>query len=238
MDYHFRFSGAEMFSEDEFLPISLLQHLLFCPRRAALVYVEGLWNDNVFTAHGRNVHEHVHSAGVESRTDMIITRGLLLRSATLGVTGKADVVEFHRSKLNVNVEFSSALDLVKLKRTDGLWRMYPVEYKSGRLRHEFGYEIQLCAQAMCLEEMLGVNVTEGAIFYGKTGRRLVVNFDLKMKSATEDACQQLHFLMDKRETPRAKFEPKCEKCSLIDLCIPKAVSRKRSVKSYMDKILS
>lgn len=227
-----------MFSEDEFLPISLLQHFLYCPRRAALVYIEGIWNDNVFTAHGRNVHEHVHSAGVESRADLIITRGLLLRSDKLGVTGKADVVEFQRSKLTGNVEFSSASDLVKLERIEGLWRIFPVEYKSGRLRHEFGYEIQLCAQAMCLEEMLGVNVTEGAIYYGKTGRRLTVIFDLKMKSATENACQQLHFLMDKGETPGAKFEPKCVKCSLLDLCIPKAVSRKRSIKSYMEKISS
>lgn len=227
-----------MFSEDEFLPISLLQHFLYCPRRAVLVYVEGLWNDNIFTAHGRNVHEQVHTAGVESRADLIITRGLLLRSVALGITGKADVVEFHRSNSTGNMGFPSTPDLARLKQREGLWRMFPVEYKSGRLRHEFGYEIQLCAQAMCLEEMLGVSVTEGAIYYGKTGRRLVVIFDSTMRLATRNACQDLHFLMDTGETPGAKFESKCEKCSLLDLCIPKAVSRKRSIKSYMDKITS
>ncbi|MGO8878494.1 MAG: CRISPR-associated protein Cas4 [Desulfomonilaceae bacterium] len=226
-----------MFTEEEFLPISLLQHLLFCPRRAALVHIEGIWSDNIFTALGQNMHERVHTTEVESRRDLRVTRGLLLRSLTLGVTGKADVVEFQR--LNELESNSASVDLraIKLNGVRGLWRAYPVEYKSGHLRHEVGYEIQLCAQAICLEEMLGTHVTEGSIYYGKTGRRLDLVFDSQLRLATETACCQLHSVLNSDETPPAKYEPKCTKCSLLDFCLPKVMSQNRSVKSYMDKVV-
>lgn len=227
-----------MFTEEEFLPISLLQHLLFCPRRAALVHIEGIWSDNIFTALGQNMHERVHTTEFESRKDLRVTRGLLLRSLTLGVTGKADIVEFHRlDELESNAA-SVDVGAIKFKDVRGLWRAYPVEYKSGHLRHEVGYEVQLCAQAICLEEMLGTHVTEGSIFYGKTGRRLDLVFDSQLRSATEKACFDLHAVLKSEKTPPAKYEPKCSKCSLLDFCLPKVVSQKRSIKSYMDRVVS
>lgn len=229
--------GLVMFTEDDFLPISLLQHLLFCPRRAALVHIEGIWSDNIFTALGQNMHERVHTTEVESRKDLRVTRGLLLRSFTLGVTGKADVVEFHRLDAIESDSLSVDLGVIKLKGVGGLWRAYPVEYKSGHLRHEVGYEIQLCAQAICLEEMLGTHIPAGSIYYGKTGRRLDLVFDSELRLATETACRQLHSVLNSGETPPAKYEPKCAKCSLLDFCLPKAVGKNRSVKSYMDRIV-
>lgn len=183
------------------------------------------------------MHERVHTTEVESRKDLRVTRGLLLRSLTLGVTGKADVVEFHRlDELESN---SASVDLraIKLKGVRGLWRAYPVEYKSGHLRHEVGYEIQLCAQTICLEEMLGTHVPAGSIYYGKTGRRLDLVFDSQLRLATETACRQLHSVLSSEETPAAKYEPKCAKCSLLDFCLPKVVSQNRSVKSYMDRVI-
>ncbi len=202
-----------------------------------MVHIEGIWSDNIFTALGQNMHERVHTTEVESRRDLRVTRGLLLRSLTLGVTGKADVVEFQR--LNELESNSASVDLraIKLNGVRGLWRAYPVEYKSGHLRHEVGYEIQLCAQAICLEEMLGTHVTEGSIYYGKTGRRLDLVFDSQLRLATETACCQLHSVLNSDETPPAKYEPKCTKCSLLDFCLPKVMSQNRSVKSYMDKVV-
>jgi CRISPR-associated exonuclease Cas4 len=226
-----------MFNEEDFLPISLLQHLLFCPRRAALVHIEGIWSDNIFTALGQDMHERVHTTEVESRKDLRVTRGLLLRSLTLGVTGKSDVVEFHRLDELESNSASADLGAIKLKGVRGRWRAYPVEYKSGHLRHQVGHEIQLCAQAICIEEMLDTQVTEGSIYYGKTGRRLDLVFDSQLRSATETACHQLHTVLNSERTPPAKYEPKCAKCSLLDFCLPKVVSQNRSVKSYMDRII-
>jgi CRISPR-associated exonuclease Cas4 len=224
-----------MFNEEEFLPISLLQHFLFCPRRAALVHIEGIWSDNIFTALGQNMHERVHTTEIETRKDLRVTRGLLLRSFTMGVTGKADVVEFHR--LDETESNTATPESIRLKGIRGLWRAYPVEYKSGHLRHEAGYEIQLCAQAICLEEMLSTQVAEGSIYYGKTGRRLDLVFDSKLRLATETACSQLHSLLGGNTTPPAKYEPKCGKCSLLDFCLPQVVGKSKSVKSYMDRVV-
>ncbi len=202
-----------------------------------MVHIEGIWSDNIFTALGQNMHERVHTTEVESRKDCRVTRGLLLRSFTLGVTGKADVVEFHRTdQIPDNPEIVE-LRGVKLNGARGLWQAYPVEYKSGHLRHEVGYEIQLCAQAICLEEMLGTHVPAGSIYYGKTGRRLDLVFDSQLRLATETACRQLHLVLNSEETPPAKYEPKCAKCSLLDFCLPRVVGKNKSVKSYMDRVI-
>ena len=152
-----------MFSEDDLLPISALQHLLFCERRAFLVHVERVWQENVSTVEGHQLHDRTHEAGTESRGDIRIARGLRLRSLTLGLSGMADVVEFHR--------VADGEAGAELPRTRGRWRPFPVEYKRGILRHEQAYEVQLCAQAMCLEEMLGTAVPAGSLFYGLSRRR-------------------------------------------------------------------
>ena len=225
-----------MYDEEEFLPISLLPHFLFCPRRAALVHIEGLWKENEFTASGAVTHKNANELRSETRPGIRVVRSLDVHSYRLGIVGKADIVEFKKLP---HIEGATVNHTgVKLRGIKGIWSVHPVEYKSGQLRQENSYEIQLCAQAMCLDEMLGVHPADGAIYYGKTGRRLTVVFDPSLRSATERACEQLHGALDNGETPGAKFQPKCAKCSLMDLCIPKAVGQKRSIKSYMEKMTS
>jgi CRISPR-associated exonuclease Cas4 len=226
-----------MYDEDDLLPISGLQHLLFCKRRAALVHTEGLWGDNRFTVVGRIVHERVHSVETESRKDVRIARGLWIRSLRLGLTGKTDVVEFRRMPDDGNFEAVSTNRTrgVSLDGLKGMWGPFPIEYKSGYLRHEEGYEIQLCAQAICLEEMLGAFVPEGAIFYSRTGRRLDISFDEGLRARTEQAAAMLRDVVQSGITPTAVYEPKCEKCSLLEICLPKTTGSSRSVTGFLKK---
>lgn len=229
-----------MYSEDDLLPLSLLQHLLFCVRRAALVQIEGIWEDNLFTVEGTHLHKKVDDEiPAESRSDIRISRGLLLRSVELGLSGKADVVEFCRmseeSILSATLE--EKIIAIPLSGVSGLWKPFPVDYKRGRMRHEEGFEAQLCAQALCLEEMLACTVPEGAIYYGKPRRRLAVVFDDTLREKTREAARRLHELVASGRTPQARYEKKCESCSLLSVCMPKVTGACRSVKGYMTKAL-
>ncbi|MBU0679140.1 MAG: CRISPR-associated protein Cas4 [Verrucomicrobia bacterium] len=217
-----------MHSEDDLLPLSGLQHLLFCERRAALVHLEQEWGENRFTVEGRNLHEHVHEAGRESRNQLRIARGVRLRSLRLGLTGVADVVEFRRVEAPAGVEIPAA---------SGRWQPFPVEYKRGRLRSEEGYAVQLCAQALCLEEMLSATILEGAIFFGATKRRQRIAFDDTLRKATEAAAARLHVLLKGSQTPPPLFEPKCEKCSLLAVCMPKVAGWRKSAARYLEGVL-
>jgi CRISPR-associated exonuclease Cas4 len=219
-----------VFSEDEFLPISALADLLYCERRGALHHLEFMWEDNVFTATGSLLHEHADEYEVEVRGDLRIVRGLRLRSLRLGLTGKADVVEFHRIP-----EDGTGLLLEGLP---GLWQPTPVEYKRGALRKEDGYEVQLCAQAMCLEEMLNVDIPKGAIYYGKTRRRLEITFCDTLRQKTETAAARLHQLMGSHITPKATPGPRSQRCSLNGLCVPRAMASHSRVDSYLKHLLN
>ncbi len=221
-----------MYDEDALLPISGLQHVIFCERRAALVFIERIWAENTYTAEGSIAHERAHDADTEARSDIRIARGLRLRSLELGLSGMADIVEFHLAR-----------DLdgppgIALEGNAGKWHPVPVEYKRGRLREEEGYEIQLCAQALCLEEMLGTAIPKGFIYYGKTRRRLEIVFDEKLRSRTREAAARLHALIESGETPKAEITPRCERCSLIDLCLPAVTLPRRSASSYLRKAIS
>ena len=221
----------ELFDEDDLLPLSGVQHIVFCERRAALIHIEGLWDENVFTAEGRNIHERAHeSDSTESRGDVRIARGLMIHSLRLGLSGKADVVEFHRVEEGQRA--------VRLEGVSGFWRPFPVEYKRGVMRHERSFEVQLCAQALCLEEMLAVSIACGALFYGKSQRRYDVTFDETLRCETADAARRLHELVRAGETPRAEYEKKCAKCSLIDLCMPKATAARQKAGRYLDDIIA
>lgn len=187
------------YSEDDLLPLSALQHILYCERQCALIHIEQVWSENRFTAEGRLAHDHVHSAGHETRGDARIARDLSLRSLCLGLIGKADVVEFHSGG------------------------PYPVEHKRGHAKTNHCDEVQVCAQALCLEEMLGKPVPEGALFYGEPRRRTVVSIDAALRAETEDAAARLHRLFESGRTPPAVYDKaKCERCSLLDQCKPKA----------------
>lgn len=211
-----------MYSEDDLLPISALQHYLYCPRQCALIHVERAWAENVFTAEGRLLHERVDRPQSESRAGVRVAYGLLLRSMRLGLTGRADVVEFH-GQGDRKVPF-------------------PVEYKRGRPKQKDWDRIQLCAQAMCLEEMLegemlGTRVPEGALFYGKTRRREQVAFDESLRGLTAETARALHELVASGVTPPPVADERCAACSLAGRCLPKAGAGKASARAYTLKAM-
>jgi CRISPR-associated exonuclease Cas4 len=215
------------FSEDDLLPLSALQHLLFCERQCALIHLEQVWVENPLTIEGRHLHERVDSREAESRRDLHVVRSLRLHSLRLGVAGQADLVEFHRLPAGE----PGAL----LPGRDGLWRPFPVEYKRGRPKTLRADEVQLCAQAVCLEEMLGTPVPAGALFYGETRRRKEVAFDAALRDLTTNAAARLHFLIASGATPPPIREPKCDRCSLLEVCLPEAPAR--SAGRYLEGVL-
>ncbi|MDR3110266.1 MAG: CRISPR-associated protein Cas4 [Planctomycetaceae bacterium] len=213
-----------MYSENQFVAISGLSHLAFCERQCALIHLEQLWTENIFTAEGRLMHEKVHSSESETRGDIRTVRGLPLHSKRLGLVGVADVVEFHRDE-------NATLQLPKQK---GAWFVYPVEYKHGKRKKGNCDTVQLCAQALCLEEMLNTEISEGALFYGKTKSRTVIAFDKRLRTETELLALRFHKLMEGGETPPPKTGAHCQSCSLVEDCMPQ-LSGKASL--YIDKMI-
>lgn len=227
-----------MYDEDELLPISALQHFAFCERQWALIHLECVWEENTFTMEGRFFHERSEEYGTESRKDLRIVRGLRLRSLRLGLTGKADVVEFHRlaSPEAYAVREKAGLpEGVRLCGSHGLWRPYPVEYKRGKPKLGPWDEIQLCAQAICLEEMLDTAVSEGALYYGEPKRRKEVYFNEMLRRETEHLAALVHTRTHEGKTPPAEYTRRCENCSLRDICLPKATRTGRSAHAYLEK---
>ncbi len=204
--------------DQELIPISALTQYAYCPRRCALIHIEQMWEENKFTAEGRIMHEHVHDEGDESRGDVRIERGVSMRSLQLGLIGKADVIGYHR-------------------QSDGSWQAFPVEYKRGKPKPDDSDKVQLCAQAMCLEEMLHVQISAGALFYGKTRRRLDVVFDESLRMETQDVAQKTHELIELGQTPKPIYAKRCESCSLLAQCMPQTIQKKRSVESYLKRML-
>jgi CRISPR-associated exonuclease Cas4 len=204
-----------MYTEDELIQLSALQHLVFCERQCALIHIEQLWDENLFTAEGRIMHDKVDTANKESRGNIRIEYGVPMRSLRLGLIGKADVVEFH-------------------KMDDGTWMPFPVEYKRGKPKMDDCDKVQLCAQAICLEEMMNVEIKNGALFYGQTRRREDVVFDERLRLETEDTAKKVHALIESGMTPKPEYSKKCKKCSLYELCMPK-VSNKAS--NYLMKAI-
>ncbi|HHT9106146.1 MAG TPA: CRISPR-associated protein Cas4 [Candidatus Wujingus californicus] len=202
------------YTEDDLIQLSALQHFMFCERQCALIHIEQLWSENLFTAEGRVMHDKVDTANKESRRNIRIEYGVPMRSLRLGLIGKADVVEFHKH--------------------GDKWIPFPVEYKRGKPKSDNCDKVQLCAQALCLEEMLNVEIPEGSLFYGQTRRREDVGFDKALRMETEEAAKKVHELIESGITPKAEYSAKCKKCSLVELCLPKA-SKKAS--SYLMKAI-
>lgn len=208
------------------LPLSALQHLLFCPRQCALIHVEGQWAENRLTVEGKHLHRKAHEGADERRGRTWTVRGLPLRCERLGLIGKADVVEFEAPD-SVDVGPLSASRLFHYFRAQGAegWRVTPVEYKRGKPKTDNSDRVQLCAQALCLEEMLGVAISRGALYYGRQRRRREVLLDDPLRATTEETARQLHELIDSGRTPPARLEPKCANCSLAHICLPEALER-------------
>ena len=199
------------YSEEDYLLLSGIQHFKFCRRRWALIHIEQQWADNYRTVDGTLMHERAHDTGLkESRGDLFITRGMNFFSSTLGVSGQCDVLEFRRSA-----------DGIELKDRDGLWQPYPVEYKRGMYNERTGDTLQLCGQAMCLEEMLACDIPRGALFYGETRRRVEVEFDRALRDEVRDVLSEMHDLYRKRYTPKVKPTKACASCSMKEICLPK-----------------
>jgi CRISPR-associated exonuclease Cas4 len=198
-------SNSEL--DDDALPISGLQHLAFCPRQWALIHLEQVWVENLRTAEGRLLHEKADLPGESRRADVRTVRGMWLRSERLHLTGRADIVEFRS-------------DPEKLEAVP-----YPVEYKRGKSKPNDCDTVQLCAQALCLEEMLGTSIACGAIFYGNPRRRLEVVFTPQLRARTEDLAATMQRLYRNSETPAATPGPYCQSCSLVDLCLPQATAQ-------------
>lgn len=196
-----------MFSDDDLLPISALQHLLYCERQCALIHLERLWAENRFTVEGRHLHERADGGKREGRAGVRTERAVPLWSYGLGLFGKADVVEFRAAE---GVAASAGMT------------PFPVEYKRGKPKAHDADRVQLCAQAMCLEEMLGTAVPAGALFYGRTRRREDVAFDPSLRGLTAQTAGRLHAMLASGRTPAAVYDRrKCERCSLATQCLPR-----------------
>ncbi len=198
--------------EDALIPLSALQHQLFCPRQCALIHVEGLWAEDGATAAGRILHERVDGGKPERRPGMRTLRGLAIRSLALGVVGKADVVELSGTPP----------------------RPYPVEYKRGRPKAHRADEVQLCAQAICLEEMFGGAVAEGALYYGTTRRRLAVPMDVDLRALTARVAADARTMIHSGITPAPIYRPAaCDRCSMIELCCPHSLEKPPNVAGWL-----
>lgn len=206
-----------MYSEDDLLPLSALQHLAFCERQWALIHLEQIWTENVLTLEGRFLHQKVHMENDECRGDVHIVRSLRLHSFRLGLTGQADLIEFPLDK-------AKGHPLI-------------VEYKRGKPKPDRSDEVQICAQAICLEEMTGDTCPVGAIFYGKPRRRHGVPFSEDLREEVRLLSERLHQMQQLGKTPPARYGPKCERCSLCDLCLPRITEGKKSARRYLDRLI-
>lgn len=205
--------------DDDLIPLSALQHFLYCPRQCALIHIERLWAENRHTAEGRILHDRADQPGEERRHGIRTVTAMPISAPTLGIAGVADVVEFH-------AEGSEETP-------------YPVEYKRGRPKAHRADEVQLCALALCLESMYHRKIHEGALFYGKTRRRKLVRFDELLRQLTLDAIVGTRTLLESGRTPLASYDPKrCDACSLIDLCQPRLLSRAGHIQRWLEKQIS
>lgn len=203
-----------MYAESEYIMLSALQHYLFCPRQCALIHVEQQWAENRYTAEGKVLHERADSNKSDRAGSVRIVRTLPICSGWLGLSGQADVVEFHE---------------------DGT--VCPVEYKRGKPKSNRCDEVQLCAQALCLEEMLNVEIAEGALFYGQRRRRKTIEIDVELRQLTESITARIHDLFKGGMTPPAEYSKKCDQCSLLQVCMPKSCDGKHSVRSYLANMI-
>ena len=214
------------YKEEEYLQISGLQHFSFCRRQWALIHLEQQWAENLRTTDGHLLHEKAHDGTArEKRGDLIITRDMSIHSPTMGVSGSCDVVEFHHNDNGITIPGQN-----------GIWQPYPVEYKRGTPKTIDADKLQLCAQAMCLEEMLCCDIPEGAIFYGEIRRREAICFDEDLRERVRTILHEMHDFYSRGHTPKVKPSKACNACSLKELCLPKLM-KKRSTVEYLQKSL-
>jgi CRISPR-associated exonuclease Cas4 len=217
------------YQDEDLLMLSGIQHFAFCQRQWALIHIEQQWQENLLTFNGRDMHEHADDPFfTESRGAVLISRAVPLISRRLGLYGKADIVEFQRADQDGEKG-------VALPGHKGLWMPYPVEYKYGQSKEDDRDIVQLCAQALCLEEMLEVSVKTGALFYGRTRRRQTVVFDDELRLRVTGLAAQMHEMFQKGITPAPQYTHACDSCSLLEACMPKLKGNVDVVAEYMRK---
>lgn len=211
------------YADDDLLALSGIQHFCFCKRQWALIHIERQWEENLRTTEGRFVHERVDDPFLnESRGDVVTSRAVPLVSHSLGLYGVADVVEYVRSGRGMT-----------LPGRDGLWMVTPVEYKRGRPKVDERDEVQLCAQAVCLEEMLGIRVEMADFFYNEIRRRVPLVLTDELREHVATLSEEMHDLFRKGVTPAAESSRHCSLCSLVHVCVPKLTKRHAPVARYI-----
>lgn len=224
-------SEKHNYSENDLLMLSGIQHIAFCERQWALIHVEQQWKENLLTVEGQFLHERSDDPfETEKRDNTITLRAVPLVSFKIGLYGRADVIEFARADGHEN-------DSVEIKNYPGRWKPIPVEYKRGKPKPDQCDEIQLCAQAMCLEEMYCIEIPEGYLYYGKTRHRHQVSFDERLREEVKNYSERMHELYVKGITPLSEYKPYCKSCSLIDICLPKLLRKVKSASDYISKNL-
>lgn len=211
-----------MYQEDEYLPISGIQHFSFCRRQWALIHIEQRWEENLRTIEGKILHEKAHGEKLsEKRNGVLITRGMSVSSRELGITGVCDVVEFHKHDNGITIYGQ-----------EDKYLPVPVEYKRGKPKADKADELQLCAQSICLEEMLGCRINIGFMFYGETKHRHQVEFSDVLRKSVTDIVLQMHALYQRRHTPKVRTGSFCKACSLRNICLPK-LCNEQNVADYI-----
>ncbi|MBL8818507.1 MAG: CRISPR-associated protein Cas4 [Planctomyces sp.] len=213
-------SDPQLYTDEDLLPLRYLNDLLFCERRMALHLLEQIWRDNQYTTEGTYAHKKVDQTANLKRGDKRHVTGMMLASYKLGVTGRADLVEFRTGDNGISFKIP-----------------YPVDFKRGKKRRWDNDEVQLCAQALCLEEILGVDVPAGAIFHIKSQHRREVLFDEGLRQQTIDTAARLHEIVSHRVTPPAQWKARCKGCSLLETCMPKAWRPKATATKYLADLL-
>ncbi len=211
------------FRSDDLLPLSGIQHFMFCRRQWALIHVENQWRENALTIQGKALHKHADEPFViEKRRGVIVSRSVPIASYTLGLSGKSDIVEFTESSEGVH-----------LPGRVGYYKPVPVEYKRGSPKNDRCDEAQLCAQAMCLEEMLSTEIPLGYLFYGETKHREEVIFDDNLRSLVTKMCAEMHAYFARGYTPLVKRSRACRSCSLMDICLPEFLDNATTASLYI-----
>lgn len=218
------------YGDEDLLMLSGIQHMCFCPRQWALIHVEQAWAENRLTVEGEWMHRRVDDPLLMiKRHDVVILRSLSLVSRRLGLYGMSDVVELHKSETSDNS--------IKHPEYNGYWSVFPIEYKRGKPKKDERDEVQLCAQAICLEEMYSVNIASGCLYYGETRHRELIQLSEPLRMRVQDLCEQMHLLFREGRTPPANYKSHCNSCSLFDLCLPKSFSTPKSVDTYLKQLI-
>ena len=212
-----------MYTEEDYLMLSGIQHFAFCRRQWALIHIEQQWAENYRTTSGELMHKKAHDeTAFEKRGNLMIVRGLRIASRELGLSGQCEVVEFHQEEKGIT-----------LFGYDGKWNPVPIEYKRGQPKDNNEDELQLCAQAMCLEEMFQTSIPEGYLYYGENRRRNRVEFTENLRKDVQKISTEMHDLFRKGYTPKVKYRKQCRACSLENLCMPK-LQKAGNVRQYIE----